>query len=59
MLPMYIRGGARSRVWCAENRCPEAQLDRETSRNRKRTGPVLVRHNEFSGWIARRGNILA
>lgn len=59
MLPMYIRGGARSRVWCAENRCPEAQLDRETSRNRKRTGPVLARHDEFSGWLVRGGNILA
>lgn len=54
MLPMYIRGSERSRVWCAENRCPRAQPDRETSRNRKRTGPVRVRQDEFSGWLVRR-----
>lgn len=49
-----VRGGGCSRVWCTENRCPRAQLDRETRRSRKRsTEPVRVRQNEFSGWLAR------
>lgn len=49
-----VHGGGCSRVWCTENRCPRAQLDRETRRSRKRsTEPVRLRQHEFSGWLAR------